>query len=306
MAEIKRTEGTTNGTNAFFSFLATGASFLLGSATQLAEGARVPRNLKLVDAKQVLPTQNPLKPLALPQPTGTLPPAEVQPKTYAEPGSAVASHAVTHPRHQSLRQVSGHKFVITDGSGQQPELTLYVNPTDIDVSFSHRHTSMYARGGAEVINGHVMSPWGEELTTLNVSGVTGAFTVRNSAGGYEHTALAAVPVGGIEGRRVSLAYQKLRKLIDMYRQNGYIRREIHGSKRIWQLGMVRVQYGVFSSEGEEHPGMIDYWGHFNSFTVSESQDQPYMMNFNFEFTRLADGNHPERVTGHVYRPGKKQ
>lgn len=132
-------------------------------------------------------------------------------------------------------------------------LVLYINPTDISRVFQKRYDSQLA--GDRTVIEH----WGEEQDRLTASGRIGAaYTDATGLTRYF--------------RRHSASYQQLMNLFLLYRNNGYVF-EVSDPYRIGLVGRVQITYDT------------ETWiGHFDTFSMTENADNPFTMEYEFEFT----------------------
>jgi len=138
-------------------------------------------------------------------------------------------------------------------------LFLYINPASFDKSYAHVVSESRTRYG------HIVEQWGTEMPTISASGQIGAFMVNFGNSQGEGTGGLAVNL-----RRGSYAYQNLMSLYQVYRNNGYL----YNIQKVPALvGAVRIFYD----------GAI-YTGSFDSFSISQSEDSPFTLEYDFEFT----------------------
>lgn len=136
-----------------------------------------------------------------------------------------------------------------------PPLLMYINPTSFDISYDHVTTESKTR------EGHIVEHWGLEQHSIDCSGKVGAFYADkgNGRGGLTNA-----------NKRESAAYQSFMNLFMIYRQNGYI---YNTQDRISTVGSVRILYDNKM-----------YVGSFDEFSISESEDQPFTLEYDFTFT----------------------
>ena len=132
-------------------------------------------------------------------------------------------------------------------------LTLFINPTDFTKGFSKKFSTEFTRSGDKTEH------YGEELDSIDASGKTAGFYI--SGIGLTR-----------QFRRDTAAFQNLMQLYMVYRNNGYIY-EVNDPRRIAKVGSVLISY-----DGKT------YTGSFDSFSLSESSETPYLMSYNFKFT----------------------
>jgi len=132
-------------------------------------------------------------------------------------------------------------------------LTLYVNPSDLTRAKAKAVQEQF--GG----QGHIVEFSGDLQDTLSCNGKIGA-TYTSQTGVTRYF------------RRNSASYQQLMQLYIFYRNNGYLY-EVLDARRISLVGAIKITYGV------------ETWiGQFDSFTMTENADNPYTMEYSFEFT----------------------
>lgn len=141
-----------------------------------------------------------------------------------------------------------------------PPLVMYINPESFSVSYSHLISD-----GNRGRDGYIIEHWGLEQPTISASGrIGGAYISTVGSNGQA--------AGGLTRklRRGSAAFQKFMSLYQAYRNNGYI---FNNDGRISIMGSVKLFYGekVFT-------------GTFDSFSISESEDNPFDLTYSFDFT----------------------
>lgn len=235
----------------------------------------------------------------------------------------------------------GHKFSIalcdsyqvsTTAKGGNRELTLLVNPSDLNFGSSQNVSSQYTRAN------RVNIPWGPNQTTITGSGSSAAFLT--TIGG-----LADSAINGIS-RKDSLAYANLVSFISMIRSNGYhqltnLDRNKEGTAdskvTVTKDGEGRVESvdspkenstsyafvpdGPFSQKvnasragglfGVSRSGVVHvmdhvkisyggakYIGSFAAFTLDASADNPFLFRYSFEF--VVSGTDTDKYEGHIH------
>ena len=151
---------------------------------------------------------------------------------------------------------------IEDITNPPPELTMLVNPGNLETTYTQLINETRTLGG------FVQEFWGEQLTTLSSSG---------------RTALT-YGLGGLSNKeaRQSSAYENFVRLIDIYRCNGKdyktLKTFVSDAKnpdRIINVGTV-----IMSFDKNE------YSGYFDNFTVREIGDKPFYFEYDFSFKVL--------------------
>jgi len=156
-----------------------------------------------------------------------------------------------------------------------PPLTLLVNPTSMEVSFSNIQ-SFTNRGR----NGFLFQRWGEQQPTISFSGTTGAFIAGSdpSLGGSQQRTL--VPSGvQFASRRNSAAWQNFLSLFHFYKSNGYIYDTIGKTEAHLSIGTIAIDYDQFT-----------YLGHIDSLEYSFDESRPHRVEWNMSFvcSRIID------------------
>ena len=141
-----------------------------------------------------------------------------------------------------------------------PPLILGLNPNSFTKSYEH-----LIEASEKGRDGYIVEHWGMRQPTISGSGRVGAFYInsKNSKG---------QPTGGLTRslRRGSAAFQNLMTLFRVYRSNGYIYTK---EGRIGLMGSVKFFYDN-----------TIYTGTFDSFSLTETEDAPYTMDYSFDFT----------------------
>jgi hypothetical protein len=147
-----------------------------------------------------------------------------------------------------------------------PPLVLLINPRSF--TRSYEHSIDYAGGW----RGQITSIWLEKPISISGSGSTASQYVL-SPDGY----------GGLSNtnRVYSLSYQNLMSLMMTYRNNGWI--YSGGTSGETNVGVPVLGLNVFIY----YDGHI-YLGSFDSFSITESADKPFNMDYSFEFTARYD------------------
>lgn len=138
------------------------------------------------------------------------------------------------------------------------KLVLEVNPRQMDFSSQKLITKIQTHGG--FVNQH----WGEGTRVISFSGVTGGFK-------RLYTGLTSTTGNNFGGnRRQSINYDVFLDLLALFKNNGSVY-DVNG-KIVFQ-GAIKMYFDGFS-----------YIGWFDSFTVEENAEKPFMFNFNMSFT----------------------
>lgn len=143
-----------------------------------------------------------------------------------------------------------------------PDLTMKINPRNLDSSYAQLINRKRTLGG------FIEEHWGEQLDSLSASGTTGEFF-----GNFGLTNTM---------RRDTEMFQKFEEFVTIYRNNGSVYDSRSG--QVVAQGFVIMNYdsGI-------------YHGFFESFTINESDQKPYCLDYDFSF----------KITSEVY-PGRMQ
>lgn len=133
---------------------------------------------------------------------------------------------------------------------------MYINPESFDRSYSHMVSD-----GDFVRDGVIVEHFQQEQPTISASGKIGAYYVHKQ--GKKDGLTRSL-------RRSSAAYKRFMELMMVYRNNGYL---YNVDKRISLIGGIKLFYDGTA-----------YIGSFDDFSVSESEDQPYTLEYDFSFT----------------------
>ncbi len=143
-----------------------------------------------------------------------------------------------------------------------PPLLLLVNPETFERSYEAAVDS-----SAKGRQGHIVHLWIEKPMSISSKGVT--------AGQYS---IDASGQGGLTSlnRVQSLSYQNLLSLVMMYKNNGIIFDKF--SRDSGSLGVPIIQMSVYIYYDNRL-----YIGSFDDFSVDDSADKPYNMEYSFRF-----------------------
>jgi len=133
------------------------------------------------------------------------------------------------------------------------KLVMHVNPRSLSIKYSRRVERIQTRGG------FVEQHWGDDTIGIDLEAATGGF-MRLYSGLSNVTSPATT--GG--SRRETLAYDSYLDILALFHNNGSVY-DIEG--QIALKGIIKLTFDA---------GV--YLGWFNSFTVTESADQPYQFN----------------------------
>ena len=134
-----------------------------------------------------------------------------------------------------------------------PELTMLINPENLDISYQPLVTETRTLGG------FVQEFWGEQITTISASGRTAMF--------YGDNGLTALDTKTTE------SYQNFIRLVNIYKNNGKVYTSSASNvNRISAVGIIILSYVEKQYEGS-----------FDSFTIKELSDKPFTMDYDLSF-----------------------
>lgn len=140
-----------------------------------------------------------------------------------------------------------------------PELTMLLNPGNLDTSYTHLVNETRTLGG------FLQEYWGEQLTSLSASGRSAMF----------------YGTGGISNKesKLSTAYENFKRLVNIYRNNGKSYQPVHRTaaqyrnpNRITAVGTVIMTYHE-----------KEYEGFFDSFSIRELAERPFYFEYDLSF-----------------------
>lgn len=145
--------------------------------------------------------------------------------------------------------------------GLTDPLFLFVNPHTWSRSSTKVQTNHFTR------NGYKTERWGDELETIHASGTLGGFYT-------QQTGLTRV------NRRETPAYRNFMKLVQIFKNNGalydtsYLGAESAPTSnvKIIDVGAVEILYGQELFRGT-----------FDTFSITESADKPFSLDYEFTF-----------------------
>lgn len=137
-----------------------------------------------------------------------------------------------------------------------PPLIMYINPSQFSIAYQH-----VISDGDRSRDGFIVEHWGLQQPVITASG--------NIGGTYIH---GPNKTGGVTRmfQKDAASYQYFMNLFRIYRNNAYIY-NVHN--KISMLGQVKIFWD----------GAI-YTGSFDSFSINESEDKPFDLTYDFQFT----------------------
>jgi len=156
---------------------------------------------------------------------------------------------------------------------QTPPLTLFINPTDMSISYTA--VQQYTQ---RTRYGYVFERWGEQQPVISISGSTGAWCAGidpSAAMGFpSHDGQNDTPTGvQFASKRNSAAFQQFMTLYHFYRNNGYVYDTVDPSEAHLFIGAVAIDYD-----------QMTYVGNINSFEYSYDSESQHRINWSMEFT----------------------
>jgi hypothetical protein len=134
-------------------------------------------------------------------------------------------------------------------------LILHVNPANLDINYAKTKVVIPTLGG------HVEQHFNDQITQISASGSTGAFVNVD----YGVTTFK---------REDTIAYRKFQQLLSVFKSNG----SVYDDRGVIQFqGRIRIVFGG---------GLYD--GHFQSFEVTESAQQPYNFILSWSFKSVKE------------------
>ena len=140
------------------------------------------------------------------------------------------------------------------------KMVLHVNPASMNFSYSKIIERIQTKGG------YVEQHWGDAPTTISMAMVTGGFMRLYS--GLSNITGDGIGVGGT--RREAIAYDKYLDMLALFKNNGSV---YDTTGKIVFQGIIKMTFD----------GGI-YLGWFQSFSVTEAAEKPYMFDLSAEFT----------------------
>lgn len=161
---------------------------------------------------------------------------------------------------------------IAGNDGRRIRIMMLISPESMNHGKTNSTTFAYTR------NGFVPQLWGNNQDILTSTGKTAAFMV---------------PGVGITNffRRRSFAFLNFMSLMNAYRNNGY--RLLDPTKTSILTRVTSIVQGVEIDYDNQ-----TFMGHFNTFTLDEDAEHPYLLNYNFEFIISTLNNEYKEVRGH--------
>jgi len=156
---------------------------------------------------------------------------------------------------------------------------LLINPENFNRGKTNTTNAAYTR------NGWITQLWGPNQEMISATGKTAAFMV-------EGEGLTAV------GERRSAAFRNFMALVASYRNNGYEyfdpiakTRDYRNTSRV----ISRVRGIELYYDGDV------YYGHFNNLTIDNDAEEPFQMNYSFEYVISSTDGDGYAMRGH-YAP----
>lgn len=169
------------------------------------------------------------------------------------------------------------RIAITDTKGKRIEFTMLINPLNLNHGKTNSVSSVYTR------RGFVTQLWGPNQDVLTSTGRTAVF-MAGSAGVTTFY------------RKQSFAYLNFMAFVNAFKNNGYQIFDPTMSREAVQLANSRV---IKLINGVEISYDMDvFTGHFNTFTLDEAAENPFIFDYNFEFIISSLNENFSEVRGH--------
>lgn len=142
------------------------------------------------------------------------------------------------------------------------KMVLAVNPANMSISYEKVITRIQTKGG------FVEQHWGDGARSISFSSVTGGFKRLYSGLSNVTEGYGGQDLGGT--RRETINYDKYLDLLTLFHNNGSV---FDQRGQVVFQGIIKVVFDGAS-----------YLGWFNSFSVQEAADKPYLFNVNMDMT----------------------
>lgn len=168
--------------------------------------------------------------------------------------------AAQHPEMQRARDPNDDEAYIraqVEAMRNLPPLIMYINPSQFSIAYNH-----VISDGNRSRTGFIIEHWGLQQPVITASGQIGGTYVHNRNGGR----------GGLTRyfQKDSASYQYFMNLFRIYKNNAYI---YNTHDLISMMGSVKIFYDD-----------AIYTGSFDSLSISETEDKPFDLSYNFQFT----------------------
>jgi len=166
--------------------------------------------------------------------------------------------------------------MVRDENGKETleriSFTMLINPETWNLGSTNASQSAYTR------DGWVPQLWGPNQGTISSTGRTAAFMTPSTGLDYYNDQL-------------SFGYLNFLALISAYRNNGYIFQDMLGVNELTRV--IKTVHGIqILYDGQT------FCGHFNTFTIDEVEETPFVQNYNFEFIISTFSGSEYEVRGH--------
>jgi len=164
---------------------------------------------------------------------------------------------------------------ILDMMGSTPPLRLLVNPKSFKVS-----SEKVVSDGNWTRNGPIVEHWGDQQDKIDASGTLAAFFAIDANSQTQYRDGSSPGLTRV-ARNYSESYRNFLSLFLLYKNNGYcftapLEQETNRDKFFARLSLVGSIYIYYDS--------ILYIGSFDNFNITETDDKPYTLEYNFQFT----------------------
>jgi hypothetical protein len=149
-----------------------------------------------------------------------------------------------------------------------PVLSLAINPNEFNKALAKLVSQSRHRSMARDRQPYLYNTVYDELDTISCSGLSAMF--------YSNKGLTT------ETRRDSIGFRNLNSLIEIYRNNG----RNYVNKPTKNISLINNNNGLIKSVGRVIIAYDDiiYKGSFDSLSVDETDQKPFNLSFDFQFT----------------------
>lgn len=161
---------------------------------------------------------------------------------------------------------------VSGKDGYRIEFTMLINPNSLNHGKTHTVNSAYTRLG------WIPQIWGLNQDTIQATGKTAMF-MAPSAGATTDL------------KKYTFGFLNFMALVAAYKNNGYRAYDPVSDSKITRI-ITTVQGVELSYDGQI------YMGHFNTFSLDESEENPFIFDYNFEFVCSTLAEDYAYVRGH--------
>lgn len=164
-------------------------------------------------------------------------------------------------------------ITMASASRKRLQFTLLVNPESIN------HGKTHTTGAALTRQGYVTQYWGPNQDLLTGNGRSAAFMT---------------PETGLTSKadQRSFGFQNFMSLVSAYRNNGYEFLDMTDLSLL-VTRVIHIVHGIEISYDNQI-----FMGHFNNFTIDQLAENPFNINYNFEFVVSTLNTTYNEIRGH--------